>query len=148
MDINQAARMIEWLDEERRRDKTLIATMEERLSQQQDIMDALQRRLNSVESDQTVMRDQFVPNTREHEILEQMRKEMGQLLENAETKWLTAERESERRAGLDRQTLSRPVQELTDKITKLEKNHDRSPGIADGARTFDRGSIYTSATGR
>jgi hypothetical protein len=44
MDINQAARMIEWLDEERRRDKSTIATMEERLAQQQDVIDTLQRR--------------------------------------------------------------------------------------------------------
>ena len=125
--MNQAARMIEWLDEERRRDKTLISTLEERLAQQQDGMDTLQRRLNSIESDQTVMRDQFVPNTHEREIIEQMRKEMGQVLENSETKRLNAEREAERRAGLDRETLSKPVQELTDKISRLEKTTTEVP---------------------
>jgi hypothetical protein len=41
MDINQAARLIEWLDEERRRDKATIATLEERLAQQQDTIDTL-----------------------------------------------------------------------------------------------------------
>ena len=45
MDINQLAQMIEWLDEERRRDKTTIATLEERLAQQTDTIDTLQRRL-------------------------------------------------------------------------------------------------------
>ncbi|MBL8120827.1 MAG: hypothetical protein JNJ78_25135, partial [Anaerolineae bacterium] len=64
MDINQAARMIEWLDEERRRDKTTIATLEERLAQQQDTIAMLSKRLNSLESDQTVMRAQVTPNGR------------------------------------------------------------------------------------
>ena len=109
MDINQAARMIEWLDEERRRDKTTIATMEERVAQQQEIIDTLQKRLNNVESEQTVMQNQFVPTTRETEIIDQIRKEMNQLFENAETKRISAEREAERRAEVERQHLSRPV---------------------------------------
>jgi hypothetical protein len=53
MDINQAARMIEWLDEERRRDKAMIATLEDRLAKQQEVMEALHRRLNGIESDGT-----------------------------------------------------------------------------------------------
>ncbi|GAB4510178.1 MAG: hypothetical protein OHK0046_06480 [Anaerolineae bacterium] len=129
MDINQAARMIEWLDEERRRDKSTIATLEERLAQQQDTIDALQRRLNSVESDQTVMRNQFVPSTRENDMLEQMRKEMRQLIENMESKRLTAEREAERRANLERQTMERPVQELVEKVTRLERATTEVPAL-------------------
>lgn len=129
MDINQAARMIEWLDEERRRDKTTIATLEERLSQQQETMEILQRRLNGIESDQTVMREQFVPSTRETEMMEQVRREMRQLIENSESKRLTAEREAERRADLERQTMTRPVQELTEKINKLERTTTEVPGL-------------------
>jgi chromosome segregation ATPase len=129
MDINQAAQMIEWLDEERRRDKTVIATMEERLEQQQDVIDTLQRRVNSVESDQTVMRNQFVPTTRENEIIEQFRREMRQLLENSESKRLTAEREAERRADIGHQNISRPVQDLTDRLNKVEKSTTEMPGL-------------------
>ena len=65
MDINQAARMIEWLDEERRRDKATIATLEERLAQQQDTVTMLSKRINSMESDQTVIRTQISPSGRE-----------------------------------------------------------------------------------
>jgi chromosome segregation ATPase len=129
MDINQAARMIEWLDEERRRDKSTIATLEERLAQQQDIMEALQRRINSLESDQTVMREQFVPSAHENEVLEQMRKEMRQLIENAEAKRLSAEREAERRADVNRQSMTRPVQELSEKFTRLEKTITEVPAL-------------------
>ncbi|MFW5692241.1 MAG: hypothetical protein ACOCX3_02695 [Chloroflexota bacterium] len=129
MDINQAARMIEWLDEERRRDKQMIATLEERLAQQQDTISTLQRRLNGLESDQTVMKNQFVPSTREADLIEQVRQEMRQLIEAAESKRLTAEREAERRAGLERENYTRPVQELSEKITKLERATTEMPAL-------------------
>jgi chromosome segregation ATPase len=127
MDINQAARMIEWLDEERRKDKATIATLEERLAQQQDTVDVLSRRLNSLESDQTVMRNQNVPNGRDNDVIEQLRKEVQQLIENSEAKRLTAEREAERRHDLSREQVSRPVRELTDTVTRLERQLTELP---------------------
>jgi len=127
MDMNQAARMIEWLDEERRRDKATIATLEERLAQQQETITVLSRRLNSVESDQTVMRTQVAPNGRDGELIEQVRKEMLQLIENVEAKRLTAEREAERRAELARETMMRPVRELTEKAEKIERQTSEMP---------------------
>jgi uncharacterized phage infection (PIP) family protein YhgE len=128
MEISQLARMIEWLDEERRRDKQTIATLEERLTQQQDTLSTLQRRLSSIESDQSVIHATSTTGANiDTDLLEQLRKEMRQLLENAEAKRLTAERELERRAGLERQNLTRPVQELTEKITKLERTTTEVP---------------------
>jgi len=130
VDINQAARMIEWLDEERRRDKATIATLEERLSQQQDVIDTLNRRLNGMESDQTTMRNQFLGTGRDTEIIEQMRKEMKQLIESTEAKRLTAEREAQRRAELSRETISKPVRELAEKVTQLERQTTEMPAIS------------------
>ncbi|PJF20795.1 MAG: hypothetical protein CUN56_14360, partial [Phototrophicales bacterium] len=69
MDVNQIAKMIEWLDEERRRDKATITTLEERLAQQQDIMDQMQRRVDSVESTQTVMKEDTLPAQKERDIM-------------------------------------------------------------------------------
>ncbi len=128
MDINQAARMIEWLDEERRRDKANIATLEERLAQQQDTITMLSKRINSMESDQTVIRTQITPSGRETDLIEQVRKEVVQLIENVESKRLTAEREAERRADLARENAMRPVRELTEKLEKLERQTSTLPG--------------------
>ena len=129
MDINQAARMIEWLDEERRRDKATIATLQERLAQQQDLVDTLLKRINTIESDQTVLRNQVVPAGRDSELIDQLRKEMRDMLEAVEAKRLTAEREAERRAELAREAVVRPVRDLTDKIGKLEKTTTELPAI-------------------
>jgi chromosome segregation ATPase len=127
VDINQAARMIEWLDEERRRDKSTIATLEERLAQQQELIEGLQKRLNSVESDQTVMQNQFVPAGRDQDVMEQMRREMRQLIEQVEAKRLTAEREAERRAELARENVLRPVRELDDKLERIARQTGEMP---------------------
>lgn len=129
MDINQAARMIEWLDEERRRDKTNIATLEERLAQQQDIIDTLQRRLNSVESDQTVMRNQFVPAGQSIDLQEQMRREMRQMIEQIEAKRLTAEREAERRAELARENILKPVRDLEERLGSVARQTGEMPAL-------------------
>ncbi len=129
MDINQAARMIEWLDEERRRDKATIATLQERLAQQQDALDVLLRRVGSVESDQSVIRGQVAVTGRETEVSDQLRKEMQMMIEGVEAKRLTAEREAERRSELAREALMRPVRELTDKLGKLERQVTELPAM-------------------
>ncbi len=129
MDINQAARMIEWLDEERRRDKSTIATLQERLAQQQEIMDTLSKRLNSVESDQASIHGQMTTNGRDAEVQEQIRREMQQLIEQVEAKRLTAERETERRTELARDAALRPMRELLEKMTKIERQTTELPAI-------------------
>ncbi len=121
MEINQIASMIEWLDEERRRDKALIATLEERVAQQSNSVDSMQRRVDTVESDQTLIKQEALPAKREHDIIDQVRHDMEQMLENAEARRLTAEREAERRLELQRENIQRAVAELSEKADRLER---------------------------
>lgn len=138
MDINQLARMIEWLDEERRRDKVVIATLEERLAQQSDTITTLQRRLGSVESDQTVIKEQSLPIQREQDMLDTVRKEMRQLLESGESRRLTAEREQERRNELNREGMTRTIRDLTEKIEKLQRSTGSITEVkSEGSRVAD-----------
>ncbi|MCB9451882.1 MAG: hypothetical protein H6672_10610 [Anaerolineaceae bacterium] len=142
MDMNQAARMIEWLDEERRRDKSMIATLEERLAQQQETIDVLMRRVNSMESDQTVIRSELSPNVRDSDMPDMFRKEMVGLLEKAESKRLLAEREAERRAELNRESIMRSIRELGDSIEKLER---QTSGV--GASDLERQRLADAVGG-
>jgi chromosome segregation ATPase len=121
MNLEQAGKLIEWLDEERRRDKTMIAALEERLSKQQDYLEQMQRRMNNMESDQTAARSQFVANERQIEALDLMRREVRQMVEAAETKRLTAEREAERRNALSIETQVRPLHQLSEQVKQLER---------------------------
>jgi chromosome segregation ATPase len=129
MDLNQVARMIEWLDEERRRDKAMIAALEQRDQQQQETIAQLTRRLNGMESDQASMRGAYLPAGRDLELAEQLRREMQQLLEQNEAKRLAAERESERRAAITRDGIVRPMRESGERLDKMERQLEQLAAI-------------------
>lgn len=127
MDLQQAARMIEWLDEERRRDRGTIALLEERVAQQAEIIIQLERRLNGLEGEQSSMRTAFVPVGRDTELAEQLRREFQQLVEEVESKRLMAEREVERRQDIGRESLARMIRDLADRTNALEKAIEELP---------------------
>ncbi len=129
MDINQTARMIEWLDEERRRDKASIALLEERLARQQDGLDALQTRLNGVESEHSTLRNSHPGANREGEIVEGLRAELLQRLEASETRHKREEADVGHRADLLREQLERPLRELGGKVAELERKQTGLPSI-------------------
>ena len=126
MDLQQAARMIEWLDEERRRDKGTIALLEERLAQQAEVMTQLVRRLDGLEGEQSSMRTAFLPMGLENEIAEQLRTEF-QWIEGTESKRLMAEREAERRGEIARETMARMVRDLEERADKLDRAIEELP---------------------
>ncbi|MCA9908662.1 MAG: hypothetical protein KC519_08445 [Anaerolineae bacterium] len=129
MDIQQIAKMIEWLDEERRRDKALIATLQERLASQQQTIDTLSRRLNSIESDQTVIQAQSNGSGVALDVVDQIRHDLQQAMETLENKRSAAERELERRAELAREPISRSVRELTEKMSRYERQATELPAM-------------------
>jgi chromosome segregation ATPase len=119
--------MIEWLDEERRRDRGMIALLEERLAQQSELITQLTRRLEGMESEHSTFRTTFMPNSREAEISEQLRTEFQQMIEATESKRLVAEREAERRSEIARESVSRMVRDVTDRTDKLERAIEELP---------------------
>lgn len=138
MDTNQIARMIEWLDEERRHDKQTIAKLEERLAQQSDTIDKLQRRVNGVESDQTVIREATLPAEKERELMERARQEMREMLDNTEYRRKNAEREAEKRQEISRESIMRTVRDLQEQLDKLRRNRTSISEVkTEGDRTSD-----------
>lgn len=129
MDINQTVRMIEWLDEERRRDKASIARMEERLAIQQEMLDVLQTRLIGIESEHSALRNVQPGASREREVVESLRAELLQRLEAGEARRREAEEEAVRRSDLLREQLDRPVRELENKITEMERSQGNLPAF-------------------
>jgi chromosome segregation ATPase len=112
--------MIEWLDEERRRDKATIARLEEKLLQQQEFLEGLTRKLGGVENDQTSLRGMFLPVGRDVDLLELIRIEMRQNMDGLEARRVAAERESDRRAEILRENLTRPLRDMADRMDELE----------------------------
>ena len=145
MDIHQTARMIEWLDEERRRDKAGIALLEERLALQQEALDALQARLNGIESEQSSLRNGRVGPARESELVEGLRAEVIQRLEAGETRRRNAEADAGRRADLIVEQLERPLRELDEKVAELQRKQNELPAFQTES---DRVSVNMNDLGR
>ncbi len=142
MDINQVAKMIEWLDEERRNDKQIIATLEERLAQQSETISTLQKRVNSVESDQSMIQGGLPGLEGQGDLVDKMRTEMRQLLESTEARRLTAEREADRRQELNREGIQRTIRDLQEQLEDVQR---RTGGLSEvkteGNRTADSVSV-------
>ncbi|MGB7338263.1 MAG: hypothetical protein WBC91_05160 [Phototrophicaceae bacterium] len=142
MEINQIAKMIEWLDEERRNDKQVIATLEERLAQQSETITTLQRRVNSVESDHSMIQGTSVSLGDQGDFVDKIRAEMRQLLETSEARRLTAEREAERRIEINRDGMQRTIRDLQEKLDDLQRNTGRLSEVkTEGNRTADSVSV-------
>jgi chromosome segregation ATPase len=101
--------------------------LEERLSQQSDLITQMARHLDGMENEQSTMRSSFLPVGRETEISEQMRVEFRQLLEESESKRLVAEREAERRGDIARESIARMVRDLGDRADTLERVIEELP---------------------
>lgn len=132
MDINQIAKMIEWLDEERRRDKSNIARMQEHISAQQETIDTLNRRINSMESEHTMLQTHLETRstlTGGNDMLEQVRREMRTLLEQQDAKRLTAEREADRRNEIAREGITRNTQSIAERLSNIENRLYDLPGF-------------------
>lgn len=117
----QTARMIEWLDEERRRDKNTIAQMQERLNQQAEVIEQLRRHVNGVEDEVSAQKTQFMPVNRDQELMSILRKEFDEVVESMEAKRLTAEREGERRAEVARESIVSMIRKVEERQGKAEE---------------------------
>ncbi len=129
MNEQQMLKRIEWLDEERRKDKATITRLEERISQQNELLGQITRRINGLESDQSTMRNMYLPAERYDDFLQQFRTEMRQSIEQIEDRRSLAEREAERRGQIAREGIIRPVRDLGDRLEKLERITEEMLGL-------------------
>ena len=81
METNQTAQMVAWLDEERRKDKSLITKLEERSQSQSALLEDQTRRIQALENELTQMRQQQLSVSRFDETVDRLRTEFNSQLE-------------------------------------------------------------------
>ncbi|MCA9915732.1 MAG: hypothetical protein KC496_20395, partial [Anaerolineae bacterium] len=120
------------------RDKQMIATLEERLAQEDNTISTLQSRLRGMESDQTMIRESSLPAEKERDMLERIRQEMSQLIEHSEARRLNAEREAERRLELNREGITRTIRNLEEKLDQVQRSTGSITEVkSEGSRVAD-----------
>ncbi len=125
MDTDQLRKTVEWLDEERRKDKAEMAALQERLAGAQAEIDAYAARMQRLESDVSATSAVIQKITRFGEMLDQMRLELTKQIATMEQRRGEADRELERLRQIERDGINRAVADLRkpiDLIPKLEQD--------------------------
>lgn len=121
MDLAQLEQMVNWLDEERRKDKEELARLRQRLEQQSLAADEQLRRFQELDARLSALQTQVARFAQFEQSLEQLRKELGALVELADQKFTAAQRESERARLMERESLTQAISELRKQVESLPR---------------------------
>lgn len=121
MDIEQATKTIQWLDDERRKDKQEITALQERLASLAGENTALQRKLSEMEASIAAVNSSVARLAKIDSILEQNRKEMARQLEEVDRRRVESEKEAERLRKIERDSVNKTLAELRKGIEGLPK---------------------------
>jgi chromosome segregation ATPase len=121
MDIEQAAKTIQWLDDERRRDKQELTALQERVAALTNDNVALGRKVQDLEGSLATANNTVQRIAKIDDILEGYRKEMARQLEEIERRRTEAAKEDERLRKIEREAVSKSLADLRKSIEGLLK---------------------------
>src|SRR6266849_6719369 len=103
MDIEQASKTIQWLDDERRKDRQEITALQERLAAVTTDNTNLVRRLQQLENDYQTLNNTVQKAMKIDTVLEGYRKEMTRQIEEMDRRRTEADKESDRLRKIERE---------------------------------------------
>ncbi len=112
MDLEQITKRLEWLDEERRKDKNLIATLEERLNRLEGSITPFSNQIKSLESEIARLASQLTRFEQIDAAMAQIRVDYHREIETIEKQRTDHEREVEKARRADINSLSKTISEV------------------------------------
>jgi uncharacterized phage infection (PIP) family protein YhgE len=138
MEMEQIKKRLEWLDEERRKDKATIASLQERLagyegnlSITKDQIKQLDTRVSTFSSIKARL-DQF------DSLLAQQRTDLSKLVEESEKKQEKAAKEAETRRHLEVENLNKSISDLRKSLEPITDLRRQVQAVSDGETRFNR----------
>jgi chromosome segregation ATPase len=116
METNQTAKMVAWLDEERRKDKALITRLEERTASQTALIQDQARRIKELETDINRLRGNITPPSTYEEAISRLRNDVEADIEQIETRRTSVEQDLKRVRDMDRESIMKAVDELRQEV--------------------------------
>ena len=116
MDINQLSQLIQYVDEERRKDRAMIVQLQERVEALTRELDARSRYSQTIETQLSELRQQLQKAQGWTTSVEQVRAEFGQVVERMEDQRGKAERESSRVRQIEIEAIVRQLNELKKEV--------------------------------
>jgi len=122
MEPTQTAQMVAWLDEERRKDKALIAKLEERTSSQAALLEDQARRIQALEGELAALRSTTPTISFFDETISRLRSELNVALEQAESRRNAVEQDAKKVRELDREAMTRALDDIRQEVSnRLER---------------------------
>jgi chromosome segregation ATPase len=122
MEENQTAKMVAWLDEERRKDKAVISRLEERAASQAALIEEQTRRLQSLEGELASLKTTFLTNSLFEEAVSRLRAEINASLEQFEARRSVVDQDLRKMRDIDREALMKSVDEARQEmITRIDR---------------------------
>ena len=121
MDIAQLAQMVNWLDEEHRRDRAEIARLQQRIEGQSADVIEQARRIQELEGRLAQTQGQFVRFNQIESALNNTKLELTSLVERDSETRITGVRELERARMADREVLSREIGEVRRELLRIAR---------------------------
>jgi archaellum component FlaC len=122
MENNQTERMVAWLDEERRKDKALIAKLEERSSTQAALLEEQARRIHSLDGELAAMRGTQLTIGTFDESMGRLRSEFLDALEQTRARREKVDDDLKRLREMDRDALTKALEaHQQDVVNRLER---------------------------
>lgn len=112
MDLDQLSKRLDWLDNERRKDKLIIQTLEERLAVQEKIIPGLQQQVKEMSGEITRLITVLAKFDQIDASLAQMRIDHTRAVEAVDKNHLERSREMEKNRMADQENLSKQIGEV------------------------------------
>ncbi len=112
MEIEQIVKRLDWLDEERRKDKLTIASLENQLSSMQGSLPGMMQRINELSSDITRITQVLARFDQIEAALAAQKVEYSRALESAEKQRVEREKELEKVRRADIESLNKSIAEV------------------------------------
>ncbi|NBD36541.1 MAG: hypothetical protein GVY30_11170 [Chloroflexi bacterium] len=119
MEITQLEQMIRWLDEERKRDKKEVLTLQERLEQQAQLMESQSVEMEGLRQDIAALRTELNRTQDYPEMIEKTRRDLTGSIEDFKEKIRRQQMESEKMRQVEINTVSEQMGELERKIRPM-----------------------------
>jgi DNA repair exonuclease SbcCD ATPase subunit len=112
MDLEQIIKRLDWLDEERRKDKILIATLEERINRAEAQVPPVAQQVKEVDSELTRLSSSLARFDSIDAAIAQIRVDYSRAIEAVEKQRLDHEREAEKMRRADMESLSKTIADV------------------------------------
>lgn len=139
MELSQLEQMLRWLDEERKRDKALIAAQQERLEQQAQTLESQAALIHSMQQDISSLRADLRRTDDYADMIEKVHRDLSSSVEElkAQTRRERQESEQMRRAEIetlndliaDMEKKSRPLYHYAEALKAREAGEQRLQGL-------------------